>query len=95
LSDEQFEKIALLKSEYEATGEPIISIDTKKKEYLGDYYREGYLYTQEVIQTFDHDCNSFADSVVIPQGIYDPIRSSCCVIAAEHIPLQPTDFPPL
>jgi len=69
--EEQFEHIAQLKREYEAAGNPIISIDTKKKEYLGNYYREGHLYTQGVIETFDHDFNSFADGVVIPYGIYD------------------------
>jgi hypothetical protein len=32
--DEQFEKIAIVKSKYKATGEPIISIDTKKRSIL-------------------------------------------------------------
>jgi len=69
--DEQFEKIASLKAEYEETDNPILSMDTKKKEVLGDFYREGYLYTREVVPTYDHDFHSFASGVVIPHGIYD------------------------
>lgn len=69
--DEQFEKIVSLKAEYEETDNPILRMDTKKKEVLGDFYREGYLYTQEVVYTYDHDFPSFASDVVIPHGIYD------------------------
>ena len=29
------------------------------------------MYTREVIHTFDHDFNSFADGVIIPYGVYD------------------------
>jgi len=69
--NEQFENIARLRAEYEAAGNPIISLDTKKKEKLGNFYREGQLYTLEEITTWDHDFNSFAEGVVIPHGIYD------------------------
>jgi hypothetical protein len=69
--NEQFENIARLIAEYEASDNPIISIDTKKKEYLGNFYRDGHLYTTEELQTNDHDFNSYADGVIIPHGIYD------------------------
>jgi Rhodopirellula transposase DDE domain len=41
----QFEKIARLKKKYLNAGLPVISIDTKKKELLGDSYREGRIDT--------------------------------------------------
>ncbi len=69
--NEQFENIAKLSDQYLAAGNPVISIDTKKKEYIGNFYREGHLYTTGEIQTFDHDFNSYADGVIIPHGIYD------------------------
>lgn len=69
--NEQFENIARLKAEYQEAGNPVVSIDTKKKELLGNYYREGRLYTQQVLSTYDHDFNSFAQGVVLPHGIYD------------------------
>ena len=69
--DEQFKNIAKLKTAYFEAGLPIISIDTKKKELLGTLYRDGHLYTKEVIRVYDHDFPYLADGVVIPYTIYD------------------------
>ena len=73
--NEQFENIARLRALYEAAGQPVISLDTKKKEKLGNFYREGKLYTLEELTTWDHDFPSFAEGVVIPHGIYDLQRN--------------------
>ena len=73
--DEQFAKIKELVAEFTAGGNPIISFDTKKKEYVGNLYRDGHLYTRKELHTFDHDFNSFAESVIIPHGIYDVQRN--------------------
>ena len=67
----QFENIARLKQEYLGSDNPIVSMDTKKKELIGNFYRAGHLLTQGVIETFDHDFPSFASGVVIPHGLYD------------------------
>ena len=67
----QFENIASLKEEYWDSPNPILSMDSKKKEYIGNFYRDGRLYTQSVIKTNDHDFNSFADGVIIPHGLFD------------------------
>lgn len=69
--DEQFLNIQRLVTEFKAQGDPIISFDTKKKEYLGNFYRAGHLYTREELHAFDHDFNTFAEGVIIPHGIYD------------------------
>jgi transposase len=74
--NEQFEKIARLKADYQARGEPVISMDTKYKEQIGNFYREGKLYAREPLEVFDHDFNSFAEGVVIPHGIYDLARNT-------------------
>lgn len=71
----QFENIARLKREYLESDSPILSIDTKKKELVGNFYREGRLYTQEMIETFDHDFPSAASGVIIPHGLYDVKRN--------------------
>ncbi len=73
--DEQFVKIKTLVAEFRAAGHPIISFDVKKKEYLGNFYRDGHLYTREELHAFDHDFNSFAEKVIIPHGIYDVQRN--------------------
>jgi hypothetical protein len=67
----QFENIARLKREYLSAGLPVLSMDTKKKELLGDFYREGKAYTHETITVNDHDFGSAGSGVVIPHGLYD------------------------
>lgn len=69
--NEQFENIARLKAEFRAAGNPIVSMDTKKKEYLGNFYREGHLYTLSELHTYDHDFHSYAAGVIIPHSLYD------------------------
>ena len=67
----QFENIARLKKEYLDAGKPVISIDTRKKELLGNFYREGVVDSVEPIHVNDHDFPSASDGKVIPHGIYD------------------------
>jgi hypothetical protein len=71
LRNEQFENILRLRNEFIAAGNPVLSMDTKKKEYLGNFYRKGHLYTLEELQTYDHDFVSFANGVIIPHSLYD------------------------
>jgi len=67
----QFENIARLRREYEASGEAVISIDTKKKEWLGNFHRAGTTFTAETVETFDHDFGSAGQGKLIPHGVYD------------------------
>jgi Rhodopirellula transposase DDE domain len=71
----QFENIARLKKKYLKAGLPVISIDTKKKELMGDFHREGVIDTQATIETNDHDFSSAGSGVVIPHGVYDVGRN--------------------
>ena len=83
--NEQFEKIATLKERYQMSGNPLISIDTKKKEYLGNFYRAGQLYTTAAIETYDHDFTSFADGRIIPHAIYDlQLNTGFITIGTSH-----------
>ena len=71
----QFENIARLKKKYLKLGLPVISIDTKKKELMGNFYRDGVIDAQETIKTNDHDFGSAGAGTVIPHGIYDPLEA--------------------
>ena len=71
LRNAQFENIQRLRTEYEAAGDPILSMDSKKKEHLGNFYRAGKIYTLEELHTYDHDFTSFDDGVIIPHSLYD------------------------
>jgi hypothetical protein len=67
----QFETIARLKSEYLDSTDPILSIDLKARERLGNFFRTGTLWTRQTIRVFDHDFAEFAQGWVLPHGIYD------------------------
>jgi hypothetical protein len=69
--NEQFENISKLRKQYSASQNPIISIDTKKKEFIGDLHRSGSAYSKEEIVSYDHDFPILAKGVAIPHGIYD------------------------
>lgn len=71
----QFENIARLKKEYLKAGLPVISIDTKRKELLGDFSRDAVIDTQETIETNDHDFGGAGVGTVIPHGLYDVGRN--------------------
>ena len=73
--DGQFENIARLKQVYQQAGNPILSMDTKKKENLGNFYRAGSVYTPAVVKVLDHDFSSAGCGVVIPHGLYDLQRN--------------------
>jgi Rhodopirellula transposase DDE domain len=73
--DAQFENIARLKKEYLGAGLPVLSMDTKKKELLGNFYRDGTIDTQGTIETNDHDFGSAGAGTVIPHGLYDVGRN--------------------
>jgi hypothetical protein len=67
----QFENIARLKQEFLDAGKPVISIDTKKKEILGNFFRDGVTDAVEPTIVNDHDFVSSSNGKVIPHGIYD------------------------
>jgi Rhodopirellula transposase DDE domain len=71
----QFENIARLKAEYLEAGLPVVSMDTKKKELLGDFYRDGTIDAQATIEVNDHDFGSMGSGTVIPHGLYDVGRN--------------------
>lgn len=67
----QFQNITALKAKYLAAGQPVRSMDTKKKEMLGNFYRNGKLYTRETLEVLDHDFPSYSTGKVVPHGVYD------------------------
>lgn len=47
---------------------------------MGNLYREGTLYTQELLRVFDHDFPYLAQGVIIPYGIYDVLKNEGFVV---------------
>jgi hypothetical protein len=70
--DAQFENIAQFKHIYRHSANPIVSIDAKKRELIGTFYRDGKVYTRGGgLLAWDHDFPSWAEGVVLPYSIYD------------------------
>ena len=69
--DEQFGCIAGQKKRFMARGMPIISVDTKKKELVGNFKNAGRVWSQEAVPVNDHDFRSQGLGMANPYGIYD------------------------
>ena len=73
--NEQFENIAATRKSLEEVGIPIISIDTKKKELLGNFKRSGKALSNGELKSYDHDFGTFSNGMLVPHGIYDVTRN--------------------
>lgn len=73
--DRQFQIIAHHRAAFAKSPNPIVSMDTKHKEFLGLLFRQGRLYTQKAKKALDHDFPSAALGVVYPHGFYDVKRN--------------------
>lgn len=71
--DSQFQYISKKAKEFLEMGKPVISVDTKKKELIGDFKNEGREYRPkgDPIETSAYDFPSLSEAKAIPYGIYD------------------------
>lgn len=69
--DQQFGILNRQRHEFRQSGYPIISVDTKKKEQVGQFKNNGRVWGHEPIPVNDHDFRSLAQGMAIPYGIYD------------------------
>jgi hypothetical protein len=70
--DQQFGYIQKQRAKHQADGQPRISVDTKKKELVGDFKNSGQIWCQAPEQVDVHDFPSDAVGRAVPYGIYDP-----------------------
>ena len=71
--DAQFGYINELAKHYQAAGDPVVSVDTKKKELVGQYKNAGRQWrpTGEPVEVQTHDFPDRELGKAIPYGIYD------------------------
>jgi hypothetical protein len=69
--DRQFQYISSQRSWFERRGYPIISVDTKKRELVGNFKNPGVGWGRLPRLVNDHDFRSDAIGVAIPYGLYD------------------------
>jgi Rhodopirellula transposase DDE domain len=73
--DVQFHYIEHRKQAFLAAGEPIISVDTKNKELIGNFKNAGQAWRQQAEAVNVHDFLSQALGRGVPYGIYDIQRN--------------------
>lgn len=69
--DKQFKNIEQVKKKFIKSDNPVLSVDTKKKEKLGNLHRQGEVYCNQAIESFDHDYPHLSTGTLVPHGIYD------------------------
>jgi hypothetical protein len=69
--DQQFEYLNKLKADYLAAGQPVISVDSKKKELIGNFRNNGRAWCQKATAVNEHDFDQDALGKAAPYGIYD------------------------
>jgi hypothetical protein len=75
----QFLYIGGLRDRFQRQGLPILSVDTKKRELVGNLKNPGARWDYDPRLVNDHDFRSDATGVAIPHGIYDVLANRGCV----------------
>ncbi len=68
--DRQFRYIAKQKQAFLAASLPVASIDTKKKELIGNFHQRGRVWCQEAESVNTHDFKKDASAQAVPNGLY-------------------------
>lgn len=75
--DDQFRQINETAKSFRASGDPIISVDTKKKERVGEFKNPGQTWeikgSPKKVNVYDYP--NLGLGVACPSGIYDPARN--------------------
>ena len=77
--DRQFRYIRRVKQLFINAGHPIISVDTKKKELIGNFKNAGQTWNQQPDLVNDHEFPTDAIAKAVPYGIYDLVHNQGCV----------------
>ncbi len=75
--DAQFQFINRQVQRFQRQGQPVISVDTKKKENIGNFSQDGQEWEQQgqPCQTKTHDFRAKGEPKASPYGIYDPTQN--------------------
>ncbi len=85
IQDAQFNYIAKKRSEFLNQGLPVISIDTKKKELIGNFKNPGTRYKRGSDLVNDHDFAQYAIGKAFPYGIFDEQRHEGFVYVGQSL----------
>jgi hypothetical protein len=71
--DAQFRHINAMIAQFTEAGDPVVSVDAKKKEQLGPYHRAGRSWRpgRDPVKVLSHDFPDEEAGKIIPYGVYD------------------------
>ena len=72
--DRQFRYIQRQRRKFLKAGQPVISVDTKNTELIGNFKNQGTLWRQEADEVSAYDFPGDAECRAIPYGIYDVLH---------------------
>jgi hypothetical protein len=78
--DEQFGYIASQRKVFCQAGFPVISVDTKKKELMGNFRNPGKTWCRRPREVNEHDYASQAECLAVPFGVYDVAKNTGYVV---------------
>lgn len=85
--DTQFRHIQAEVRAYQDAGQPVVSVDTKKKELVGEFANKGreWQLNGESVKVNIHDFVDSGLGRVAPYGVYDLTRDTCWVnVGTDH-----------
>lgn len=78
--NQQFEIISDMKKRFINQGQPIICVDSKKKELIGNFKNYGKTWNKEADKVLNHEFRSQSMGIANPYGIYDYIANQGTVV---------------
>ena len=73
--EQQFRYIKRVKQRFIQAGHPVVSVDAKKTELIGNFMNPGKTWRQQAQQVNDHDFPTLATARAVPYGIYDIVHN--------------------
>jgi transposase len=78
--DEQFPYIASQRKEFCDKGLPVISVDAKKTEMIGNFKPRGRKWCKKAPEVNEYNLPGLAECIAIPFGIYDVLKNTGYVV---------------
>jgi len=75
----QFAYITTMRDAFAKAGLPVVSVDSKHRELVGEFKNPGATWDQQPTPVLDHDLPSDAKGVALPYGVYDLAANQACV----------------
>jgi transposase len=88
--DRQFRYLTRVRRWYISHGIPVVSIDAKKKEKIGNFKNPGTTWRRNSREVLDHDFMRYATGIGVPFGIYDLARNDGYIVVG--VSQETSDF---